>query len=73
MFLVCWRLDCLIIEVFDVSSGTEPWEVKMKDHSQYQRRAWALLIVLSSFVAAAAVWTLPEDGETKVSPAFRPG
>jgi len=45
----------------------------MKDHSQYQRRAWALLIVLSSFVAAAAVWTLPEDGETKVSPAFRPG
>ena len=51
----------------------EPWEVKMKDHSQYQRRAWALLIVLSSFVAAAAVWTLPEDGETKPSPAFRPG
>ena len=45
----------------------------MKDHFQYQRRAWALLIVLSSFVAAAAVWTLPEDGETKASPAVRPG
>jgi hypothetical protein len=45
----------------------------MKDHFQYQRRAWALLIVLSSLVAAAAVWTLPEDGETKAAPAFRPG
>jgi len=31
----------------------------MKD--QFQRRAWALLIVFGSFVAAAAVWTLPED------------
>ena len=37
----------------------------MKDSFQYQRRAWALLIVLSSFVAAAAVWTLPEDTQTK--------
>ena len=54
----------------DISAGME---VKMKDHFQYQRRAWALLIVLSSFVAAAAVWTLPEDGEAKAAPAFRPG
>jgi hypothetical protein len=30
------------------------------DH-QFHRRAWALLIVIGSFVAAAAVWTLPED------------
>jgi hypothetical protein len=42
----------------------------MKDHSQHQRRAWALLIVLSSFVAAAAVWTLPEDSEAKNVRAF---
>jgi hypothetical protein len=28
---------------------------------QYHRRAWALLIVVGSFIAAAAVWTLPED------------
>jgi hypothetical protein len=30
---------------------------------QSHRRAWALLIVLGSFVAAAAVWSLPEDLE----------
>jgi hypothetical protein len=30
---------------------------------QSHRRAWALLIVLGSFVAAAAVWSLPEDFE----------
>ena len=31
----------------------------MKD--EFQRKAWALLIVLTSVVAAAAIWTLPED------------
>jgi hypothetical protein len=30
---------------------------------QSHRRAWALLIVLGSFFAAAAVWSLPEDFE----------
>ena len=30
---------------------------------QSHRRAWALLIVLGSVVAAAAVWSLPEDFE----------
>jgi hypothetical protein len=33
----------------------------------FPRRAWAFLIVLTSCVAAAAVWTLPEDPETKDS------
>jgi hypothetical protein len=28
---------------------------------QYHRRAWALLIVLGSVVAAAAVWSLADD------------
>lgn len=32
-------------------------------NEQSHRRAWALLIVLGSFVAAAAVWSLPEDFE----------
>jgi hypothetical protein len=31
---------------------------------QSHRRAWALLIVLGSFMAAAAVWSLPEDIES---------
>jgi hypothetical protein len=30
---------------------------------QFHRRAWALLIVIGSFVAAAAVWMLPEDSD----------
>jgi hypothetical protein len=32
-----------------------------KMEKQYHRRAWALLIVVGSFIAAAAVWSLPED------------
>jgi hypothetical protein len=32
----------------------------------FPRRAWAFLIVATSFVAAAALWTLPpENRETK--------
>jgi hypothetical protein len=33
-------------------------------NDQFQRRAWALLIVIGSFVAAAAVWTLPDDSDS---------
>jgi hypothetical protein len=32
-------------------------------NDQFQRRAWALLIIVGSLVAAAAVWTLPEDDD----------
>jgi hypothetical protein len=35
----------------------------MKD--PFPRRAWAFLIVLSSVIAAAAVWSLPEESEPK--------
>jgi hypothetical protein len=38
---------------------------------QYHRRAWALLIVLGSLVAAAAVWTLPEDYEYRGAESLR--
>jgi hypothetical protein len=38
---------------------------------EFQRRAWALLIIFGSFVAAAAVWTLPDDVGAALSPAPR--
>jgi hypothetical protein len=34
-------------------------------NDQFPRRAWALLIIFGSFVAAAAVWTLPDEGKVK--------
>jgi hypothetical protein len=36
-------------------------QLEKKMDKQNHRRAWALLIILGSFVTAAAVWSLPDD------------